>query len=150
VLRRFPVFGVFGDGRYRLRPIHVDDLAELAVAEGKSRENRVINAVGPESFTYRELVEGIGHWIGKPRPVISVPPWLGYAVGRVVGWFVGDVVVTREEIEGLMAGLLDVNALPAGRTRLSEWVQAHAGTLGRRYTSELARREDRRAAYRSN
>jgi len=48
--------GVFGDGRYRLQPIYVDDLASLAVETGKKRENIVINAIGPETFTYRELV----------------------------------------------------------------------------------------------
>ncbi|NIR33942.1 MAG: hypothetical protein GWO11_06080, partial [Desulfuromonadales bacterium] len=34
MLRRFPSFGVFGDGRYRLQPIHVDDVARLAVQQG--------------------------------------------------------------------------------------------------------------------
>ena len=38
-LRHLPVFGVFGDGRYRLQPIYVDDLASLAVEQGKSRAN---------------------------------------------------------------------------------------------------------------
>ena len=67
-LRRLPVFGVFGDGQYRLQPIYVDDLASLAVEQGKKRENIVINAIGPESFTYRELVAKIGQLIGKERP----------------------------------------------------------------------------------
>ena len=76
-LRRLPVFGVFGDGRYRLQPIYVDDLAALAVQQGKGRENIVINAVGPETFAYRELVATIGQLIGKRRPIVSVPPWFG-------------------------------------------------------------------------
>ncbi len=81
---------------------------------------------------------------------MSVPPWFGYAVGRALGALVGDVVVTRDEIEGLMAGLLYVDAPPAGQTALTGWVKEHAGTLGRRYTSELARRKDQVSAYRSN
>jgi NADH dehydrogenase len=150
VLRRLPAFGVFGDGNYRLQPIYVDDLAALAVEQGRSRENVVINAIGPETFTYRELVTAIGQRIGKERPIVSVPPWFGYAVGRLLGKFVGDVVITKDEIEGLMADLLYVDAPPAGHTVLTEWVKAHAGTLGRRYTSELARRKDQVSAYRSN
>ena len=150
VLRRLPVFGVFGNGRYRIQPIHVDDLAALAVEQGKVRENAIINAIGPETFTFRELVAKIGEIIGKPRPVISVPPRFGYVVGRLLGTLVGDVVITREEIEGLMADLLYVNAPPAGTTVLTDWVKAHAETLGRSYTSELARRTDRTSAYRSN
>jgi len=114
VLRHLPVFGVFGDGRYRLQPIHVDDLARLAVEQGKHHENVVINAIGPETFTYRELAAKIGEWIGRPRPIVSVAPWLGYAVGRLLGVFVGDVVVTKDEIEGLMADLLYVDSPSTG------------------------------------
>ena len=54
-LRHLPVFGVFGDGSYRLQPIYVDDLAELCVAGGAGQENVVVNAIGPETFAYREL-----------------------------------------------------------------------------------------------
>ncbi len=149
-LRHLPLFGVFGDGQYRLQPMYIEDFAALAVQEGGSQVNGIINAIGPETFTYRELVATIGRLIGARRPIISVPPWLGYAVAAVIGRIVGDVVVTQDEIEGLMADLLHVNTPPTGRTRLTEWVQAHADTLGRHYTSELARRKDLRSAYRSN
>ena len=150
VLRRLPFFGVFGAGSYRLQPIYVDDLAALAVEHGQSSQNVIVNAIGPETFTYRELAAKIGQWIGKPRPIVSVPPMLGYVVGRILGQFVGDVVITRDEIEGLMQDLLHVDSPPTGATVLSDWVKAHAQTLGRQYTSELARRTDRLSAYTSN
>lgn len=150
VLRHIPIFGVFGSGRYRLQPIYVDDLARLAVEQGKSRESAVVNAVGPETFTYRELVARIGELVGKRRPVISVPPWLGYIAASVVGKLVGDVVVTRDEIEGLMGNLLCVDSPPTGTTALTDWAREHAETLGRHYASELARRKDRMSAYASN
>jgi NADH dehydrogenase len=146
-MRHLPVFGVFGDGRYRLQPIHVDDMAALAVEHGRGRENVLINAIGPETFTYRELAATIGRIIGKPRPIISVPPWFGYAAGWMLGAMVGDVVITKDEIEGLMADLLYVDAPPAGTTVLSEWARQNADTLGRRYASELARRKDLEMAY---
>jgi len=95
-------------------------------------------------------VAKIGQLIGKERPIISVAPWFGYAVGWLLGSLVGDVVVTKEEIEGLMADLLHVDAPPAGHTALTDWVKEHADTLGRSYTSELARRKDQVSAYRSN
>jgi NADH dehydrogenase len=145
-----PVFGVFGDGQYRLQPTYVDDLAALAVEQGNGRESIVINAIGPESFTYRELVAKIGQLIGKVRPIISVSPWFGYAAGWLLGSLVGDVVITKEEIEGLMADLLHVDAPPVGQTVLTDWIRSHADTLGRSYTSELARRKDQLSAYRSN
>ena len=146
-LRRLPVFGVFGDGEYRVQPIHVDDFAALAVEQGANRENVVIDAIGPETFTYRELVKTIGAIIGKPRPVVSVPPTIGYLAGWLLGKLVGDVVITREEIKGLMDGLLYVDAPPAGTTKLSDWARAHAGTLGKEYASELSRRIDRKNGY---
>jgi nucleoside-diphosphate-sugar epimerase len=149
-LRHLPVFGVFGDGQYKLQPIYVDDLAELAVTYGARRDNGIVNAIGPETFTYRELVATIRHYLGVRRPIISVPPLVGYWVGQVLGALVQDVLITQEEIAGLMANLLYVDSPPAGTTRLTEWLQKNATTLGRRYTSELGRRKDRASAYQSN
>ncbi len=150
MLRTFPVFGVFGNGRYHIQPIYVDDLAQLAVEAGERTTNEIINAVGPETFTYRELAKTVGQIIGKTRPIISIPPMLGLLVSKVVGKLVGDVIVTREEIDGLMADLLHVETPPTGKTRLTVWAKTHADTLGKRYTSELARRRNRQAAYASN
>jgi NADH dehydrogenase len=146
-LRKFPVMGIFGDGQYQLQPIYVDDLARLAVEQGAETENRIIDAIGPETFTYRELVETIGRIIGCPRKLVRMPPWLGCLAGKAIGACVGDVMITREEIKGLMAGLLAVDSPPAGETRLTDWAREHAHELGQRYTSELARRKDRDAAY---
>jgi len=146
-LRRLPVFGVFGDGSYRLQPIFVDDLAELAVREGHSEENRIVDAIGPETFTFRELVQAIGESIGKRRPIISVSPGFGYLAAWLIGKLVGDVFLTREEIAGLMQDRLCTDSEPSGTTSLTAWVRHHAGELGVRYASELARRRDRRKAY---
>lgn len=149
-LRHLPVFGVFGDGQYKLQPIYVDDLAQLAVEQGKQTSNGIINAIGPETFTYLGLVETVGQMIGKRRPIVSVPPSVGYVVGWVIGKLVGDVMITREEIRGLMDNLLHVDAPPVGETRLTDWARERSASLGVRYTSELARRQDRAAEYRSN
>jgi uncharacterized protein YbjT (DUF2867 family) len=143
LLRKLPVFGVFGDGGYRLQPIYVDDLAALAVEQEQASENVIINAIGPETFTYRDLVTTLGAIIGQRRPIVSVPPLAGYLVAWVIGRAVGDVVITRDEITGLMADLLAVDAPPAGHTRLTDWARQHADQLGVRYASELARRRDR-------
>ncbi len=147
ILRRFPIFGVFGDGQYRLRPIYVDDFAELAVAQGQTTKNVVVNAIGPEVFTYRGLVEQIGEILRRPRPIVSVSPFFGYLLSRLLGFVVRDVVLTRDEIRGLMAGLLYVDSPPTGTTKLTDWVREHAKSLGTRYASELARRKDRTRQY---
>ena len=146
-LRRFPLFAVFGDGSYRLQPVFVDDLAELAVAEGKCDQNRVVNAIGPETFNYQALVAAVGEAIGRKLRAVKVSPGVGYAASCVIGWLVRDTFITREEIKGLMDGLLCVDAPPTGKTRLTDWMRTNADTLGRNYASELARRQDRKSPY---
>lgn len=147
LLRKLPIFGIFGDGQYRLQPIYVGDLAKLAVDQGRKRDDVIINATGPETFTYKELVRTIGQIIGKERPIISLPPSLGLIAGRLLSKILDDVLITKEEIEGLMADLLYVDAPAAGSTALTQWTQKHAATLGQHYSNELARRRDRKAAY---
>jgi uncharacterized protein YbjT (DUF2867 family) len=149
-LRHLPVMGVFGNGQYRVQPIYVEDLAELAVRAGKAQGNEIINAIGPETFSYRELVQTIGQLIGVQRPIIAVPPEMGYWAGWAIGKVMNDVFITRAEIAGLMQDLLYVGTPPTGTTKLTEWIIAHRDTLGRRYTSEMSRRLDRHGAYASN
>jgi len=146
-LRHFPVFGVFGDGSYCLQPIYVDDLAALAVNQGRSRDDVIIDAIGPETFTYRGLVQTISEIIGMHRPILSMPPSLGYAVGWVIGKLVRDVTITWPEVKGLMADLLCTDSPPAGRTKLTDWARDHRETLGVHYASELKRRKDFTTAY---
>ena len=147
MLRQIPVFALFGGGEYRVQPIYVDDLAKLAVEEGKAKGNRTINAIGPETFSFRELVYVIARAVNKKRLFVSVPPGLGYIVTSMIGKFVGDVIVTRDEIAGLMSGLLCVDSEPTGKTKLSEWVKQNADKLGEQYASELRRRNDRHCSY---
>lgn len=148
-LRRLPVFGLFGDGAYRLQPIFVGDFADLAVEQGESRDNAVIDAIGPETFTYRELVEQLGDIIGRRRPLLATPPFLAYLASRLIGFFMRDLFVTREEITGLMADLLYTDSPPAGATKLTDWARDNAAALGRSYASELGRRRDRLSEYRT-
>jgi NADH dehydrogenase len=149
-LRHLPVFGLFGNGDYKLQPIYVDDLASAAVEKATGERNEIVNAIGPETFTYRELVEAVRRLLGLKRLVVSVPPELGYWACRITGLFVRDVIITRQEIRGLMEGRLHVEAPPLGATKLTEWAGRHKDTLGRHYTSEIARRVDRCSEYESN
>jgi nucleoside-diphosphate-sugar epimerase len=149
-LRRFPVYGVFGAGEYKLQPIYVDDLAAAAVEKAAGERNETVNAIGPETFTYRALVETIQKLLGLKRMIVGVPPGFGYWACRAVGLMVNDLVITRDEIRGLMEGRLYVDAPPLSSTKLTEWIERHKETLGRRYTSEMARRMDRFSEYRSN
>jgi uncharacterized protein YbjT (DUF2867 family) len=149
-LRHLPVLGVFGAGDYKLQPIYVDDLAAAAVTKAMASPDEVVNAIGPETYTYRQLVDTIMHIIGLKRLVIGVPPTVGYWGCRLLGILVRDIIITREEIQGLMENRLCTEAPPLGATRLSQWIERHKTTLGRHYTSEMARRVDRFSEYQSN
>jgi NADH dehydrogenase len=87
-LRHLPVFGIFGDGRYRLQPIYVDDLAEVAVLKAHVRTSETIDAIGPETFRYRDMVEMIATEIGVRPHIVFLSPGVAYQMTRVVGWFV--------------------------------------------------------------
>lgn len=147
-LRRLPVFGVFGDGRYRIQPMHVDDLADVALAQALSEEpGALVDCVGPEVFEYRDLVRTIGEIIGVRRPIVSVPPVAGLLVSKALNPLVRDVIITREEISGLMRGLLWSERSAPGRIMLTAWARTHRDQLGRRYASEVGRRVKRDVAY---
>jgi NADH dehydrogenase len=146
-LRRLPMFGIYGAGRYRLQPIHVGDLAMAASDQITRGTNETIDAIGPETYFYREMVEMIAHEIGSRALIMSMPPMLAYQAVRVLGWTVGDVINTRDEVRGLMQEKLYVQSPPLGTTRLSDWVRTSCQDMGCRYASELRRRLDRASAY---
>ena len=138
-VRHFPVFAIPGDGRYRLQPIFVEDLADLAIEGARQENDLVLDAVGPEIFTFETLVRQIAVAVGAKTKMIHVSPSAAIQMLRFVGPIVGDVVLTREEVEGLMADLL-VSKHPApGRTPFSAWLAQNASVLGKRYASELQR-----------
>lgn len=139
LLRRFPVFAVPGSGDYRVQPIFVEDLAEIAVSAGHKDDNIVIDAVGPETFTFEELVRLIADRIHRRARIIHVRPGLVLFLARLIGCIVRDVVLTRDEIGGLMSNLLVSRDPAAGRTRLSQWLDENAEALGTNYASELRR-----------
>ena len=139
LLRHFPVFPIPGSGSYRLQPIFVGDLADIAVKAGQKEDNVIINAVGPEIFSYFELVRLIREIVRSRSVLIPVPPQLVYLGSKMIGYIVNDVLLTKDEIRGLMANLLVTDSAPAGSTRLGDWLRRNAEIVGTRYASELGR-----------
>ena len=138
-LRKFPLFGIPGDGKYRIRPIFVEDVAALLVDEVEQLGNGVIDAVGPETFTFEELVKTIAANLAISPILVHLPMPLAYAATRLLGWLVGDVILTKQEYAGLMDGLLAPNGPSTGKTRLSDWLKTNHHELGATYSSEVAR-----------
>ena len=138
-LRRFPVFPVAGRGDYTLQPVFVDDLAHLAVESSSAGGNVTLDAVGPETFTFKELVRRIRRTTGGRALVVPLPPSLVFSSAVLMGLALRDVVLTREEIDGLKSGHLVSSGPPTAPTRLTDWLHDNRHTLGRHYASELAR-----------
>lgn len=136
-LRHMPVFAVPGSGEYKLQPISVEDQADLAVEAGQSDENTVIDAVGPETFTFNELARLLAATVRSRTLTIHVPAYFALIATGILGRLLNDVVLTRDEVTGLSANLLASNQPPTAKTRLSEWLTHSADWLGVEYYSEL-------------
>ena len=139
LLRRMPIFGIPGDGRYRIQPIHVDDLADLAVGFARHRDNVVADAAGPETFDFSDFVRLIREAIGSRSRIVHASPRLALLAAQLLGREVGDVLVTRDELDGLMADLLVSDSSPLGRTSFTAWLAESSPWLGREYLSEVKR-----------
>jgi len=142
-VRHLPVFGVAGDGSYRVQPVMVEDLARIAVEAGGGTDDVTVDAVGPDIFTFDELVRLIAGAVGGRARIVHLPRAAVVAAAAVLGTVVRDVVLTREELDGLMASLLVSAAPPTGRSHLEVWLRANRGEVGRSYANELKRHYQR-------
>ena len=139
LLRRVPVFGIPGDGRYGIQPVDVLDVARIAIELAAGTETVSVDAAGPETFTFREAVELVRKAVGSRSLLVNVPPTLALVAARVMGKvLLHDVLLTRDEVDDLRAGLLVSHEPPLGRTRFSEWVAASGEWLGRNYVPEVS------------
>lgn len=139
LLRRFPVFPIFGSGDYRLQPVHIDDLAKLSIRLAHDSENVTRDAAGPETLTFESMVRMMAIELDRTVWMPHIHPQLGIALGRVVGLLVRDVLLTRDELRGLMREKLTSDDAPIGEVVFSEWLTEAKGGLGRSYYSELGR-----------
>jgi len=139
ILRRMPVFTVPGNGAYPVQPVHVEDLARICTEAALAETNVVVDAAGPETISFGELVALIRRTTGARALVVNVPAWIMRLGARALSLLVRDVVLTAEEIEGLMAGLLVSHAPALGHIRLTRWLEDAGASIGRRYANELRR-----------
>ncbi len=137
MLRHLPVFGVPGNGDYKLQPIFVEDLAGLAVMAGAFDENVIFDAVGPEVFTFNDLLRLIAEKIHVRARIMHIPPLAALGFCKALGLVLQDVILTRDEVKGLMANLLVSSNPPTGKTKSSDWLSQNADWLGTHYFSEL-------------
>lgn len=139
LLRHLPVFAVGGAGDYRIRPIHVNDLARLCVQAADATGTEIIDAVGPERPAFIDLVRFIRDAVGSHSQVVRVPGSLIPPTARLLGLALRDTLLTAEEFEAMADGLADTEGPATGETSLTQWITDHKGTLGRTYANELTR-----------
>jgi NADH dehydrogenase len=138
-LRRFPLFPVGGVGDCAVQPVYVDDVAELAVAAAHQDGDIILDAVGPEAYTFNDMVQLIATKVRSRAKIVHVPPGVALFLSRLVGYILRDVVLTEDEMHSLMAGLLVSSGPPTAGTHLSRWLEENQHILGVRYASELRR-----------
>ncbi len=139
ILRHVPVFAVPGDGRYLVQPIHVEDLARICLNAAKADRDLILDAAGPETMSFLDLVHAVQRAVGSRAPVAHLPGFAMVAVARVLGLLLDDVVLTADEVKGLTSGLLVSRHEPLGQIAFSDWVRNHSSSLGRAYANELKR-----------
>lgn len=139
LLRRLPVFAVGGRGNYRVRGIHVEDLARLCVDLGAGTDSLVVDAVGPQSLTFRELVDAVRTAVGSHAVVVPVPAPLLSGLSAALSVVLRDRLLTQEEYRAMEEGLADSDAPATGKVVFTDWVAEHGPELGRRYANELER-----------
>ncbi|OFW72033.1 MAG: epimerase [Actinobacteria bacterium RBG_16_68_12] len=138
-LRHVPLFLLAGDGQYEVQPVSVRDTARICVEAGARDDDAVLDAAGPVRWSFEDFVRLIARAVGGRAWIRHAPPAVALGAGRIAGLALRDVVLTRDELDALMAGLLVSHEPPLGRDRFDTWVTENARLLGRRYTSELAR-----------
>jgi len=138
-LRRMPAFGIPGDGRYPIQPVHVEDVAEVAVRAGGMAEDVTLDAGGPDILAFDEFVALVRHAVGSRALVVHLPVVASLAAARLIGLVVRDVVLTQHEVTELRQRLMFSAQPPSGTIRLADWLTANADGLGRRWANELDR-----------
>ena len=74
LLRRLPIFPLYYSGRTKFMPIHCSDLVDVIYEIiSKNIYSKIIECVGPEEITFREILEKLLKLIDKKRLLVPLP-----------------------------------------------------------------------------
>jgi len=74
LLNRLPLFPLYYSGRTKFTPIHCSDLTDIIYNLVITNNNsKIIECVGPETITFRQIIEKLLKSIGKRRLLIPFP-----------------------------------------------------------------------------
>ena len=74
-IKKLPIFPVFGNGRYRIQPVSVENVAEgfAKAIDCKEVFNKTFELVGPKKYEFNELLDAIGKTLGKKVWKLHLP-----------------------------------------------------------------------------
>ena len=74
LLNRLPIMPLYYNGKTKFTPIHVSDLVNIifTIIDGKY-ENLVLECIGPEILTFKQIIKSILNSINKKRILIPLP-----------------------------------------------------------------------------
>jgi uncharacterized protein YbjT (DUF2867 family) len=103
--RWFPAVPVFGDGRFPVQAVWVEDVAlAFALAAERPELSGTFELGGPDVVTYEEFVRAIGRAAWCPRPVVHVPLGLVRAVARAFDPLGPWAPITSDQLQMLVEG----------------------------------------------
>ncbi|MEK9284688.1 MULTISPECIES: complex I NDUFA9 subunit family protein [unclassified Bradyrhizobium] len=99
LLRRYPIYPMFGRGSTRLQPAYVDDVAEAVTRALLRTETGVTyECAGPRIYTYEELLRSVAHAAGR-RPILIPVPFAAWHVAGWVSELFARPPITRNQVE---------------------------------------------------
>lgn len=98
-----------------------------------------VDAVGPQSLTFVELLKCLRGAVGARGLILPAPGVLFPAVTWVLGRMLRDTLLTREEYVAMASGLADSTAAATGTIRMTDWIASCGASLGVRYAHEIDR-----------
>jgi uncharacterized protein YbjT (DUF2867 family) len=113
LLRRLPIYPMFGHGLTKLQPVYVDDVAEAIAAVLLETEARATTyeCGGPRIYTYRELLGTIAQEAHLECKLIPVP-FAAWLIAARVSEFLQSPPITRNQVELMQVDNISSAAMP--------------------------------------
>ena len=74
LLNRMPIFPIYYSGKTKFTPIHCSDLTDIIYYVISNNINsKIIECIGPEVITFKEILERLLNLIGKKRFLVPLP-----------------------------------------------------------------------------
>jgi uncharacterized protein YbjT (DUF2867 family) len=116
LLRSLPAYPIFGDGRTRLQPAYVDDVATaiVQILRQSQKPYAVYELAGPRGYSYEELLRTIARIAGL-RPVLMRMPFAFWNALAGVAEMLPRPPLTRNQVELMQIDTTASERLPGFR-----------------------------------